>query len=91
MSSPVRQKQRYRHDAEYRAAVLAANQRSRARDTNPHRTRLNRLASEIWRVRHSVEFHMRALEKADKRLVKLTEEREKLKKAGRELARGRAA
>ena len=91
MSSPARQKYRYRHDPEFRAAVLEANRRSRERDPNPNRTRLNRLASEICRLRDSVKFHMQALDHADKRLVELVLERERLKAAAPKRATGRRA
>ena len=77
--TPSQKKLRYRMDPEFRAAILASNQESRRRDANPNRKRLNRVASEICRLRQSIEYHQQALERADRRLVARVAERERLK------------
>lgn len=74
-------RRRYRTDPAFREAILESNRRSRQRDRNPHRARLNRLAADICRLRHSVDFHMSAAAKSDARLLELVAERERLKES----------
>lgn len=81
--TPAARKRRYRTDPEFRAAVLAANQRSRERDPNPHRARLNRLAAAIADARKSIEYHMTAAERKERRLIEMCRERDLLKECGR--------
>jgi hypothetical protein len=84
-------RRRYKVDPDFRAAILESNRRSKQRDRNPNRARLNTLARSIWHLREAIATRQRWLEDADKRLLAMVAERESLKLGARKATTREAA
>jgi steroid 5-alpha reductase family enzyme len=81
--TPAAKRTRYRADPAFRAEILASNLRSRVRHASAYRERMNWLAATICRLRDSIDARLQHAARLEKRLMKLTKEREELKARNR--------
>ena len=79
MTSTAR-RARYRKDPAFRETILESNRRSRERHASPYRKQMDALASEICRVRDSLDARMLHAARLEKRLLGLLAKREELRK-----------
>ena len=79
MTSAAR-RARYRKDPAFRETILESNRRSRERHASPYRKQMDALASEICRVRDSLDARMLHAARLEKRLLGLLANREELRK-----------
>jgi hypothetical protein len=75
-------KQRYKHDADFRARAIASTVASRERKLArcPEYARVLRMRTRRYQLKQSIEFHANALAKQEARLIRLVREIEKLAK-----------